>query len=156
MTQRSIQIWDEKFPISETTAAKLLEKQLVDVCGDDSTDHDLHIAVDGPDNKGWHVDHVAALSAILLQEPKWPAVMPPGLEDILGMMTFETGPVAHLFRAAGQQIARKVEAEQAFILHWLVGLWFQHGTNGLRVAADKIDELKAQVEKAKKPSTGVV
>jgi len=45
-----------------------------------------------------------------------PDKMTPAIEEALGLMNFESCPIAHLFRDDGADIPRKVEAEQAFTL----------------------------------------
>jgi hypothetical protein len=64
--------------------------------------------------------------------------LPPALDadlaEILGTPNHHAALFAHAFRASGVAIPRKAEAEQAFILHWLLGLWFEHGA-GWQLAA---------------------
>jgi hypothetical protein len=64
--------------------------------------------------------------------------LPPSLDadltEILGTPNFHAALFAHVFRASGVAVPRKADAEQAFILHWLLGLWFEHGP-GWRLAA---------------------
>lgn len=50
----------------------------------------------------------------------YPVDAPPELLHALGLMIFQTAPIARVFRAAGHDVPAKVEAEQAFILHRLV------------------------------------
>lgn len=57
----------------------------------------------------------------------YPANLTPELGHALGFMNFHTGPVAHVFRAAGYDIARKCEAEQAFVLDRMVRTVITHG-----------------------------
>lgn len=72
----------------------------------------------------------------------YPKEMTPELREILGMMIFNSGPLAHAFRAAGYDIKPRAEDEQAFILHWLIGLALEHGAEWKRHAADALDALK--------------
>jgi hypothetical protein len=55
--------------------------------------------------------------------------------QVLGLMNFQTCPIAHLFAATGEEIPHKVEREQSFILRWLVKLALEHG-DAWREAAD--------------------
>lgn len=65
----------------------------------------------------------------------FPTSLTPPLRRVLGMMLWETGPIAHALRATGQDIARKAEDEQAVVLHWLVGFVLKHGTDWHKHAA---------------------
>lgn len=64
-----------------------------------------------------------------------PAVMTPEIGEVLGLMNFATGPLADLFRAAGAEIPRKIEAEQAFVLFRFLHLALKHGAEW-RVASN--------------------
>lgn len=76
----------------------------------------------------------------------WPEELTPELRQVLGLMLWETGPLAHLFRKAdGREIPRRAEAEQAFILHWLIGLALEHGPEWRTVAAAEIGRLHQQL-----------
>jgi hypothetical protein len=77
----------------------------------------------------------------------YPADLTPALRDVLGMM-FETGPIAHGFRAAGHDIPNKVEAEQAFVLHWLIKLALEHGDGWRKIAGDQLAEIIAKAKAA--------
>lgn len=49
------------------------------------------------------------------------------LEEILGRTNFVCGPIARVLRVRGHEIKEKAEAEQAFVLHWLLTMYEQHG-----------------------------
>lgn len=74
---------------------------------------------------------------------EYPQQITPALREILGMMVFELSPIAHAFRAAGHEIKRRAEDEQAFVLHWLIGLALEHGDGWRARAADEIERLAA-------------
>ena len=74
-----------------------------------------------------------------------PDEMPPELQHVLGMMVFRTAPIAHLFRDAGADIPRKAEAEQAYVLHWLIRLTLDHGRDWQERARADIDGAKARI-----------
>src|SRR5262249_13820792 len=76
----------------------------------------------------------------------WPEALTPELHQVLGIPNFRCSPIAAAFRNAGATIAPRAEAQQAFVLHWLVGLALQHGSMWRSVAADKIDELVRAVK----------
>lgn len=83
----------------------------------------------------------AGAEAVLEMHPPYPAEVTPALAQVLGLMNFQTCPVAHLFRAAGHDIPRKVEAEQAFVLHRLIKLALQHGDRWREVAEAELKAL---------------
>lgn len=58
---------------------------------------------------------------------------------ILGRPNFWCGPIAHRLVKLGHVIPAKAEAEQAYVLHWLLGLHEKHGAL-FREEADKILE----------------
>lgn len=71
----------------------------------------------------------ADLRAALLPEP--PAAALPPLNDdvrwILGQPNFNCVTTAQLLRSLGHEIERKAEAEQAAVIHWMLGVYMQHG-----------------------------
>lgn len=74
---------------------------------------------------------------------QYPKEITPALREVLGMMVFELSPIAHAFRAAGHEIKRRAEDEQAFVLHWLIGLALEHGNGWRAKAADEIERIAA-------------
>lgn len=46
--------------------------------------------------------------------------MTPDIEAALGLICFQAAPFAHAFRAAGANIPRKAEAEQAYVIFRLL------------------------------------
>ncbi|MGZ3272422.1 MAG: hypothetical protein ACXU82_03700 [Caulobacteraceae bacterium] len=67
--------------------------------------------------------------------------------EILGLMNFQTCPVAHLFRATGEDIPHKTELEQAFVLGWLLGLALEHGADWRDHADTEIARRRALLPK---------
>lgn len=57
----------------------------------------------------------------------YPAELNADLIEILGRPNFACGRIAATFRAAGRTIKTRAEDEQAFVLHWLLGLYLKHG-----------------------------
>lgn len=49
------------------------------------------------------------------------------LAEVLRLMPWTTGPIAHRLRAMGWEIPTKCEDEQAVVMHWLLGLALEHG-----------------------------
>lgn len=68
------------------------------------------------------------------------------LLEVLGLMLYTTTPIAHALRAAGTDIPKRCEEEQAHVLHWLVQLALQHGAEWRARAAKTIDELQAATQ----------
>lgn len=56
-----------------------------------------------------------------------PDKMTPAIDEVLGMMNFRTGPIAHFLRGTGDDIPRKCEREQSHVLFWLLKLAIEHG-----------------------------
>lgn len=77
-----------------------------------------------------------------------PLALDPDLTEILGMPNFQAGPIAHIWRdEGGATIPHKSEVEQAFVIHWLLGLYAVHGSGWRKVAADKLYELGSAAPK---------
>lgn len=100
----------------------------------------LAVATDEAVNKALNALEFAKEQFKLL----WPDELTEPLREVLGMPNFQCGPLAHCYRAAGHNIARKVEDEQAFIIHRYVPLalkygadWRKHAGNDLQTAIDK-------------------
>lgn len=87
---------------------------------------------------------------------EYPENLTPELSEVLGMMVFEVCPIAHGFRAAGEDIPCKAEAEQAFVLHWLIGLVLAHGSGWRKVAGEKLGEIAAKIKAAEQASSAPV
>jgi hypothetical protein len=84
---------------------------------------------------------------------EYPKALTPELRDVLGMMVFQLSPVAHLFRDNGADIKRRAEDEQAFVLHWLIGLVLEHGPGWASVAGQKVAEMQKAREAADNQGT---
>lgn len=79
-----------------------------------------------------------------MSEKTWPPELTEDLKEVLGMMLWDTGPLAGLLRAAdGKPIPRRAEDEQAFVLHWLVGLVLEHGPEWKPRAAAEIARMQS-------------
>jgi hypothetical protein len=85
-----------------------------------------------------------------LEATQFPEQLTPDLREVLGMMIMQTCPIAHGFQAAGYDIPKKTEAEQAFVLHWLVGLALKHGEAWRKAAADELSAIANKVQDARK------
>lgn len=87
--------------------------------------------------------------------------MPPmdeHLLNILGRPGFGLSAVFQLLRFEGYAIPTHAEEEQAWALHWLLGLYFEHGAKWLDAANDKLKEVNerrlARVAEAARLSDG--
>lgn len=81
-----------------------------------------------------------------------PQILPieptPAIKSVLGLMCFQIGHYAHIYQAAGFDVEKKAEAEQAFILHrWLLYA-LEHGENWKDIAYDELSKLKEKAEKS--------
>ncbi|HEM7801995.1 TPA: VRR-NUC domain-containing protein [Burkholderia cenocepacia] len=82
---------------------------------------------------------VLAFNAVAQLSPELPRIYPDemsaALRDVLGRPNFWCSPIAHEMRAAGADIKRKAEDEQAHVLHWLVKLVLAYGDSWQEYAA---------------------
>lgn len=76
----------------------------------------------------------------------YPRELTNDLRDILAMMMWNTGPIAHVLRASGADIPNKGEIEQAHVLHWLTLLALEHGDRWRDEAEKRIDEIRAALK----------
>ncbi|MCA7012486.1 hypothetical protein LF934_07480 [Dickeya dadantii] len=67
------------------------------------------------------------------------------LIEILGRPNFHCSPVAQCLRIAGAEILRKSEHEQAACIHWMLGLYVEHGENWKNVAQDELRRIAASM-----------
>lgn len=99
---------------------------------DDVTPFDPPQLVEWLNARPTHVVHPALFA--IETAPIWPKELTPDLRHVLGLMCFELGKFARVYRVAGEFVAaggeplqRRAEDEQAFMLHKLVGYLFGHG-----------------------------
>lgn len=74
--------------------------------------------------------------------------IPPLNEDvewILGRPNFACHDIANLHRRHGIDIKRKAEAEQAFVIHWLLGLYLVFGSEFRDAAARELDRMAEDI-----------
>lgn len=99
-----------------------------------------------------YADQVLALRAALEADTvEVPRALNADLMQILGRMCFACGGIAEVFRRSGQDIPRKAEAEQAFVIHWLLLKYAEHGSDWM---AKGEQELKALAAAPSQPETG--
>lgn len=77
-----------------------------------------------------------------------PDELTPDLSAVLGTMSFMSGSIADLFRDSGIPIPRRCEDEQAFVLHWLLKLLAQHGSDWFGRAMIEIGRMRQANEGA--------
>ena len=87
----------------------------------------------------------------------YPATLTDDLRKVLGLMNFQTVPMAHAFRDAGRaEIRKKCEEEQAFVLDWLIRLALEHGPEWNKIAVETLDAVivEAKAARAAQQSAG--
>lgn len=91
----------------------------------------------------------------------WAVQQPPHLpwndttKWILGMLCFQCGALAQGMRRLGHEIPQKAEAEQAYVIHWMLNLYLEHGENWRKVAAELLKEPSSETVEALPAGTGV-
>ena len=75
---------------------------------------------------------------------EYPEKITPELEYALGLMVWNTGKIAAVLRSGGEEITRKAEAEQAYVLHWLIGLCLEHGDKWNEAFLARLKEIDDQ------------
>lgn len=102
-------------------------------------------AVRSPANQNAYVCaecvHTHTSSAYEVIQLAFPQVLTEPVREVLSLMLWHTGPIAHALRSAGRDIARKCEDEQAVALHWLLGFALEHGADWQRHAAIALREI---------------
>lgn len=68
------------------------------------------------------------------------------LGNILGRPNFWCGSFSRNLRDAGHVIPKKAESEQAYVIHWMLKLYIEHGTKWAK-EGDK--QIKAAINSAK-------
>lgn len=74
-----------------------------------------------------------------------PTELTPVIKSVLGILCFEIGHFAEIYRQSGYEIKRKAEEEQAFCLHRFLGMALVHGGDWLKVANDELNQLKKAI-----------
>jgi hypothetical protein len=60
----------------------------------------------------------------------------PDIKEVLGLMIFTTGPIAHALRNHGHVIPRRAEDEQVAVILWLLKMVQDHGPDWRKHAAE--------------------
>lgn len=81
---------------------------------------------------------------------RYPRELTDELRDVLSMMMWNTGPIAHVLRAGGADIPAKGEFEQAHVLHWLTLLVLEHGTAWREKGEEEIERIRAALASQEK------
>ncbi|WP_321904437.1 hypothetical protein [Paraburkholderia tropica] len=79
----------------------------------------------------------AALATGLL--PTYPDELTPELHEVLSWMSFECIYIARAMRAAGFDVKKRAEDEQANVLHWMVKLVLRHGADWRAAGAKDLE-----------------
>ncbi|CAG2144527.1 hypothetical protein LMG31506_03025 [Cupriavidus yeoncheonensis] len=72
----------------------------------------------------------------------YPVELTPALREVLSLMVWKSGQIAHVLRAGGADIPKKAEAEQAHVLHWLIQLALEHGVHWWEHAYASLKEIQ--------------
>jgi len=80
----------------------------------------------------------------LVPNAAWPDELTPELADILGRQCFTFIRFSRVYRAAGFDIPKRAEDEQAFFLHRFLGHWFRHGDGWREAAESDLREVHAR------------
>lgn len=78
----------------------------------------------------------------------------PELASILGLMCFQCISFAQALRAAGHTIKTRAEDEQAAVLHWMLGHYFQHGDDWRTAAAEDMKRMEVAARAAQAKQGG--
>ena len=63
------------------------------------------------------------------------------LLKILGMVNFAARPFAEALRADGVDIPTKSEVEQATVIHWMLGIYLEHGDDWREEVGRQLDRI---------------
>ncbi len=94
----------------------------------------------------------AALEACPL--PTYPDELTPELREVLGWMCFQCISIAQAMRAAGIDVKKKAEDEQAHVLHWMVKLVLRHGANWRKEGVKDIEAWREAARARSSQSNG--
>ena len=75
------------------------------------------------------------------------------VRQVLSQMCFEFIALANLWRDTGTAIGRRAEEEQAFFLHWMLGLALQHGDEWRKKVAEEVERRIAKARAVLAPET---
>jgi|SoiMethySBSTD1v2_1073268.scaffolds.fasta_scaffold06035_10 hypothetical protein len=64
---------------------------------------------------------------------------------ILGRPNFACANLASALRADGREIPRKAEAEQAHVIHWMLGIYLEHGAAWDAKVGEELQRIADQV-----------
>ncbi|RIJ02180.1 hypothetical protein DXK93_18530 [Achromobacter sp. K91] len=76
------------------------------------------------------------------------------LIDILGRPNFACIRIAQLLRLGGVEIAKKAEAEQATVIHYLLGFYLKHGSQWAEKADEDIERRRLAALSASQQQEG--
>lgn len=74
----------------------------------------------------------------------YPSELNDELRLILGYLCFHCGPVAERLRQGGAAIENRAEAEQAFVIDWMLRLYLQHGAAWRAVARAELNAIQGR------------
>lgn len=77
---------------------------------------------------------------------EFPTTLTEPVKEVLSLMLWDTGPVAHALRSDGEEIPRKAEDEQAHVMHWMLGLALQHGDDWKGHVHARLSKISAETK----------
>lgn len=80
----------------------------------------------------------------------YPDEMNDALRFILGMPNFQCAGIAASLRTDGQEIARKAEAEQAAVIHWLIKTALDRPDDWKVWAGEELERIAKEAKEAEK------
>jgi hypothetical protein len=92
-----------------------------------------------PTIEGFSLAGLAANEIERLRGLVLPETLTPAVREVLGLMNFRTGPLAHVYQAAGHEIPKRCEDEQAFVLHRFLLLAIKHGADWHKASVADVD-----------------
>lgn len=101
--------------------------------------------------------HTGVLDAVkLLVGSAYPATLEVELNEVLGLMNYETGPIAHVYQQAGVAIRTKCEDEQAFVLDKCIRFYIKDPKHWRSLMVADIKAMEAKIKAAQEPSITAV
>lgn len=72
--------------------------------------------------------------------------MTPALRDLLGTPVHTMIPLVRCLQMAGLDIPGRYEDEQAGMLYWMLGFYFEHGDDWRKAAGEELERLQSAIE----------
>lgn len=97
-------------------------------------------------SRGDRTEPAVDVAIAAASDPSWViGALTPAIAKILGRPNFACATIAEMLRQAGQDVDHKAEAEQAAVIHYLLGLHVKHGDAWLEAAEADLKAKRAAV-----------